>query len=87
MGLKGFVTAANDQDRAVGSWLVSLRPDPFPRRKKRWGDGGDGREGLDKLPDDFPIAIALVGREPGQQGFKVIPWRWLVERTFAWLNQ
>ena len=31
--------------------------------------------------------VEIVQREVGQYGFKVIPWRWVVERTFAWLNQ
>jgi len=29
-----------------------------------------------------------VGRPPeGQTEFKVLPWRWIVERTFAWLGR
>jgi transposase len=28
-----------------------------------------------------------VLREPGQKGFAVLPKRWIVERTFAWLSQ
>jgi len=85
--LKAFVTEANYQDRAVASWLVPLLPDKFPCLKKLWADGGYTGEWLDKLPEDFPIVIEIVQREPGQRGFKVIPWRWTVERTFAWLNQ
>ena len=23
----------------------------------------------------------------GQRGFAVVPWRWIVERTFAWLGR
>ena len=23
----------------------------------------------------------------GVKGFKVVPWRWIVERTFAWLGR
>jgi hypothetical protein len=42
-----------------------------------------GGERLDKLPDDFPIDIEIVERLPGERGFKVIPWRWVVERTIA----
>lgn len=85
--LKAFVTEANYQDRAVGSWVVPLLHDKFPRLKKLWADGAYRGEWLDNLPDDFPIDIEIVEREPGQRGFTVIPWRWVVERTFAWLNQ
>ncbi len=85
--LKAFVTEANYQDREVARWLVPLLPDKFPRLKKVWADGGYTGDWLDRLPDDFPIVVETVEREPGQHGFKVIPWRWVVERTFAWLNQ
>jgi putative transposase len=52
-----------------------------------WADGGYTGDWLDHRPDDFPIAIEIVGREPGQRGFKIVPFRWVVERTFAWLYQ
>ncbi len=31
--------------------------------------------------------IEVVGRPPGSKKFEVIPWRWVVERTFAWLGR
>ncbi len=31
--------------------------------------------------------VRVVFRSEGQQGFKVLPRRWVVERTFGWLNQ
>lgn len=85
--MKAFVTEANYQDREVASWLVPLLPEKFPRLKKIWADGGYTGEWREKLPPDFPIEIEIVRNDPGQRGFKVIPWRWVVERTFAWLNQ
>ena len=85
--MKAFVTEANYQDREVASWLIPLLPDLFPRLTKIWADGGYTGEWLTNLPPDFPIDIEIVQNEPGQRGFKVIPWRWVVERTFAWLNQ
>jgi len=85
--MKAFVTEANYQDREVARWLVPLLPEKFPRLQKLWADGGYTGEWLEKLPPDCPIDIEIVHNEPGQRGFKVIPWRWVVERTFAWLNQ
>ena len=85
--LKAFVTEASYQDREVASWLVPLLPERFPRLKKLWADGGYTGDWIDQLPDDFPVDIEIVLPEPGQTGFKVIPWRWVVERTFAWLSQ
>lgn len=85
--LKAFVTEADYQDRTVASWLIPLLPGKFPRLKKLWADGGYTGDWVKSLPEDFPIDIEIVQREPGQRGFKVMPWRWVVERTFAWLNQ
>jgi len=31
--------------------------------------------------------LDIVEREPGQVGFKVLPRRWVVERTFGWLGR
>ena len=31
--------------------------------------------------------LDIVLRSDDQKGFKVIPWRWVVERTFAWLGR
>jgi putative transposase len=31
--------------------------------------------------------LDIVNREPGQKGFTVLPRRWVVERTFAWLGR
>ena len=33
------------------------------------------------------IAIEIVKRSDAVKGFKVLPRRWVVERTFAWLNR
>jgi putative transposase len=33
------------------------------------------------------VRLVVVGRRPGQQGFEVLPKRWIVERTFAWLGK
>ena len=33
------------------------------------------------------VILLLVRKEPGQRGFVVQPRRWVVERTFGWLNR
>lgn len=33
------------------------------------------------------ISLTAVGRPEGQRGFALLPRRWVVERTFAWLLQ
>jgi putative transposase len=85
--LKAFVTEANYQDREVASWLLPLLSTKFPRLKKLWADGSYTGDWIEQLGENFPIDIEIVQREAGQRGFKVIPWRWVIERTFAWLSQ
>lgn len=41
----------------------------------------------DWIRDNFGWEIEIVPREPGTKGFQVIPKRWVVERTFAWLGR
>ena len=31
--------------------------------------------------------LDIVRKAKGQRGFAVVPWRWIVERTFAWLGR
>ncbi len=33
------------------------------------------------------VRLVIVGRPEGQQGFHVLPKRWIVERTFGWLGR
>jgi transposase len=38
-------------------------------------------------PASRPAALALRALEEKPRGFQVLPRRWVVERTFAWLGQ
>lgn len=42
---------------------------------------------LGALAATGPWTIAIVERSPGQKGFQLLPRRWVVERTFAWLGR
>src|SRR4051812_1529969 len=33
------------------------------------------------------VRLEIVRKPKGQRGFAVLPWRWIVERTFAWLGR
>jgi putative transposase len=35
----------------------------------------------------FGIRVQIVAPAPGQSGFAVLPRRWVVERTLAWLGK
>jgi putative transposase len=82
------VTAANTDDR-LG--LVALLTQYFAKGVKRlrklWVDSGYRAEWLALWVRDVKHShkIDLEVTDKAGPGFQVIPWRWAVERTFAWL--
>ena len=46
-----------------------------------------GQQLLNALDDCGPWRIEIVERPPGVKGFQLLPRRWVVERTFAWLTR
>ena len=42
---------------------------------------------VDWVHETLNIVLDIVAREPDQVGFQVLPRRWVVERTFAWLGR
>lgn len=45
-----------------------------------------GRQLRDALADSGPWTIEIVERPKGVKGFQLLPRRWVVERSFAWLT-
>ena len=85
--LKVLVTEASISDRDGGKWLLTTLGNRFPRLKKVWVDGN--YSGLDYAADiqqQTGIDLEVVEREQGQAGFKLLPRRWVVERTFSWFG-
>ena len=53
-----------------------------------WVDGTyRGAEWTAWVKERYQIVLESVARAEGQKGFAVLPHRWVVERTLAWLNQ
>jgi putative transposase len=84
------VTDANVQDRD-GAQLV-LRElyrrlcDSW-RLQKVWADGGYRGQLIDWAKSVLGWSLEIVEKLGDQVGFQVLPKRWIVERTFAWLNR
>lgn len=52
-----------------------------------WADGAY-TDALDAwLENEFGIRLVVVKRSEAQKGFKLLPRRWVVEHTFAWLGR
>jgi putative transposase len=77
------VHAANLQDRD-GAKLVCLRAKrQYPRLRLIWADGGYRGQLVRWVATLCHWTLAIV-KQHGT-GFQVLPKRWIVERTFAWL--
>ena len=60
----------------------------YGRLKALFGDSAYGRSGLPKwVKETFGWTLNIVKRTDRQAGFVVLPKRWVVERTFAWLSR
>ena len=61
----------------------------FPFLNKLFADGGyQGAQFAGILAKTLPhLRIEIVKRNDAAIGFEVVPKRWIVERTFAWLNR
>ncbi|WP_240660305.1 IS5 family transposase [Streptomyces sp. WAC 01529] len=79
-----WVTAASVSDNAGGIHLLSHIAKAHPRITKAWADSGYRTKAIDHGAT-LGIDVEVTRRDPGQKGFKVIPRRWVVERTFGWL--
>jgi putative transposase len=83
------VTAASaDDGTAAPGVLGKLDREAFPRLEKLWADNKYRNHALQAwLGEHGWYEIEVVGRPDGEEGFRPIPWRWAVERTFAWLGR
>jgi len=82
------VTAANTDDRLGLLMLVTHYFLGGVRRlRKLWVDSGYQAEWLAQWVSDVKHSHKIDLEVSGNagKGFQVIPWRWVVERTFAWL--
>ena len=82
------VTAANTDDRIGLLVLLTQYCVGGGRRlRKLWVEGGYQAEWLTQWVRDLKHThkINLEVTSPEGKGFQVVPWRWAVERTFAWL--
>lgn len=84
--MKIKVTAANVGDREGAKQTLLPLKDSLPRMKKLWMDGGyDGESFAQWVLDELGWEVEITHRPKGSKGFQVVPRRWVVERTFAWI--
>lgn len=80
------VHGADWQDQDGAWWVMEKLNEKFRRLKVIFGDAAYGRKALpDWVMGTFGWVLQTVLRPVGIKGFVVLPKRWVVERTFAWL--
>jgi transposase len=87
--LHAIVHGAEIQDRDGGALLLATLFGMFPFLLKLYADGGyqgpEFQRSVGKILRQ--INIEIVKRSDQAKGFVVLPKRWVVERTLAWLNR
>lgn len=81
-----MVTAASVQDRDGARLLLSHLPGSCKKLRKVWVDGAYSGQLLEWVADRFKFCLAVVLRPKESRKFVLLPRRWVVERTFGWLN-
>jgi putative transposase len=84
------VTAADVQDVHAGKTVFSellQRPELLGRLQKIFADGGYRGELVEWVSNELHAILEVVLKLVDQRGFQVLPKRWVVERTFAWLSR
>ena len=82
------VHSAGLQDRDGARLVFTKLRAHFSWLKKVWADAAYAGPKLgDWLKGLFDWVLEIVTRAEDQVGFQVQPKRWIVERTFAWLNR
>jgi len=76
------------QDYDGACFVLGQLKEKFRRLKVVFADSAYGRNGLPAwVRETFGWILQTVLRPVGLKGFVVLPKRWIVERTFAWLSR
>ena len=87
--IHAIVHAADIQDRDGGALVMSTMFGMFPFLMKLYADGGyQGPIFCTAVTKIIArVNVEIVKRSDIAKGFVVLPRRWVVERTFAWLGR
>lgn len=82
------VHSAGIQDRDGAPDVLKAIVSRYPSLRHLFADGGyAGPKLQDALKSLGRWTVQIIKRSDTAEGFEVLPRRWVVERTFAWLNR
>jgi transposase len=66
---------------------ASLKPPGCRRIRLAWADGGYAGKLVAWAAEHLNLTLQIVKRSDDATGFVVLPRRWVVERTLAWISR
>lgn len=85
-----MVHSASVQDRAGARQVLYSLDEQYPSIGLVWADGGYANivdaSLIDWVDRELGVRLEVVRRNDDLTGFRVLPRRWVVERTFGWLT-
>ncbi|MGW4326026.1 IS5 family transposase [Nocardia sp. NPDC004573] len=81
------VTAADTQDRDGARTALTQLREVFATIALVWADGAYAGKLLGWAQQKLGLTLTIVKRSDDTSGFVVLPRRWLVERTLAWITR
>jgi len=82
-----LVHAASIQDRDGAKLLLVKARQSFSRLRLIWADAAYSGKLISWVLTTCSWVLEIVKRSDDAKGFQVLPRRWVVERTFAWLGR
>jgi transposase len=82
-----LVTPASVQDRDAARPLLRQLAASFRRLRLLWADGGYAGQLVTWAAHHLQLTVQITKRPAQATGFVVIPRRWVVERTLAWITR
>ncbi|MCK1823794.1 IS5 family transposase, partial [Streptomyces sp. XM83C] len=82
-----MVTPASTGDRDAAQDLLSQATRRHHRLRRVWADSGYTGMLVGWCARALNLILTVIRRSDGHKGFVVLPKRWIVERTFAWLTR
>jgi transposase len=85
--LEGVMHGADFQDRDGAPGLIERSSDAYPTLIRLYADGGYAGQKLEAAVAHIDRLMIEIIRRSDLVGFVILPRRWVVERTLAWLNR
>lgn len=85
--LLAWMTTADVHDGSAAHAILPMAAKEYPTLRKTWADMAYQGPRVDAVAKESGIELEVVKRSDQAKGFVVQPKRWIVERTFGWLNR